>query len=100
VSLYSFDFSPSGSPGREGRRGSEGGQAEAAGKQSSPLNKEQQQKLYCYCTAYPRELFLFLKKELRGLSPNFHNQVSVSDLHTSTVDLPILLAGNMWADPA
>ncbi len=46
VLFYSLDFSPSGSPGREGRRGSEGGQAEAAGKQSSLLNKEQNQ-LYC-----------------------------------------------------
>ncbi len=56
----SFDFSPAGSPAWACRRGSEGGQAEAAGKQSSLLNKEQQQ-LYCtvYGAAYPRELLRY-----------------------------------------
>jgi hypothetical protein len=39
------------------------------------------------------------EKELRGLSPNFHIHVSVSDLYIPTIDLPILLhAGNMCTD--
>jgi hypothetical protein len=38
-------------------------------------------------------------KELRGLIPNFHIHVSVSDLYIPTLVLPILLQENMWADP-
>jgi hypothetical protein len=34
---------------------------------------------------------IFLEKELRGHSPNFHIHVSVSDLYISNVGLPILL---------
>jgi hypothetical protein len=34
---------------------------------------------------------IFPEKELRGHSPNFHIHVSVSDLYTTTVGLPILL---------
>jgi hypothetical protein len=34
---------------------------------------------------------IFPEKELRGHSPNFHIHVSVSDLYTPTIDLPILL---------
>jgi hypothetical protein len=34
---------------------------------------------------------VFPEKELRGRSPNFHIQVSVSDLYIPTIDLPILL---------
>ncbi len=34
---------------------------------------------------------IFAEKELRGLSPNFHMQVSVSYLYIPTIDLPILL---------
>jgi hypothetical protein len=34
---------------------------------------------------------IFPEKELRGHSPNFHVQVSVSDLYIPTIDLPILL---------
>jgi hypothetical protein len=33
---------------------------------------------------------------MRGHSPNLHIHVSVSDLYTSTIDLPILLQENMW----
>ncbi len=34
---------------------------------------------------------IFPEKELLGHSPNFHIQVSVSDLYIPTIDLPILL---------
>jgi hypothetical protein len=34
---------------------------------------------------------IFLKKELRDHSPNFHIHVSVSDLYIPMIDLPILL---------
>jgi hypothetical protein len=39
------------------------------------------------------------EKELRGLSPNFHIHVFVSDLYIPTIGLPILLQENMWIDP-
>jgi hypothetical protein len=42
---------------------------------------------------------IFLEKNLRGLSPNFHIHVSVSDLYVSTMGLPILLQENKWIDP-
>jgi hypothetical protein len=42
---------------------------------------------------------IFPEKELRGLSPNFHIHVSVSDLYIPTIGLPILLQENMWTDP-
>jgi hypothetical protein len=42
---------------------------------------------------------IFPEKELCGLSPNFHIHVSVSNLYIPTIDLPILLQGNMWTDP-
>jgi hypothetical protein len=41
---------------------------------------------------------LFPVKKLRGLSPNFHIHVSVSDLDIPTIGLPILLQENMWTD--
>jgi hypothetical protein len=41
---------------------------------------------------------IFPEKELRGHIPNFHIHVSASDLYMPTVDLPILLQENMWAD--
>jgi hypothetical protein len=34
---------------------------------------------------------IFPEKEYRGLSPNFHIHVSVSDLYIHTTGLPILL---------
>jgi hypothetical protein len=34
---------------------------------------------------------IFPEKEYRGLGPNFHIHVSVSDLYISTIGLPILL---------
>jgi hypothetical protein len=42
---------------------------------------------------------IFPEKELRGLSPNFHIHVSVSDLYIPTIDLAILVLENMWTDP-
>jgi len=42
---------------------------------------------------------IFPEKELRGLSPNFHIHVSVSDLYIPTIGLPILLQENMRIDP-
>jgi hypothetical protein len=42
---------------------------------------------------------VFPEKELRGLNPNFHIHVSVSDLYIPTIGLPILLQENMWTDP-
>jgi hypothetical protein len=42
---------------------------------------------------------IFPEKELRGLSPNFHINVSVNDLYILTIGLPILLQENMWTDP-
>ncbi len=38
----------------------------------------------------------FPEKELRGLSPNFHIHVSVSDLYIPMIRL---LQENMWTDP-
>jgi hypothetical protein len=38
---------------------------------------------------------IFPEKELRGLSPNFHIHVSVSDLYIPMIGLPILLRENM-----
>jgi hypothetical protein len=38
---------------------------------------------------------LFPEKELRGLSPNFHIHVSVSDLYIPRIGLLILLQENM-----
>jgi hypothetical protein len=34
---------------------------------------------------------IYPEKELRGHSPKFHIHVSVSDLYTLTIDLPVLL---------
>jgi hypothetical protein len=42
---------------------------------------------------------IFPEKELPGLSPNFHINVSVSDLYILTIGLPVQLLENMWTDP-
>jgi hypothetical protein len=42
-------------------------------------------------------IYVFPEKELRGLSPNFHIHVSVSDFFILKVGLPISEA-NMWTD--
>jgi hypothetical protein len=42
---------------------------------------------------------IFLEKEYRGLSPNFHIHVSVSELYIPTIDGSSFSArGNMWTD--
>jgi hypothetical protein len=41
---------------------------------------------------------IFPEKELRGVSPNFHIHVSVSDSYIPRIGLPILLQENMWTD--
>jgi hypothetical protein len=35
---------------------------------------------------------------MRGISPNFHIHVSVSDLYIPRIGLPVLLQENMWTD--
>ncbi len=50
-------------------------------------------------THYQNLKQIFPEKELRDLSPNFHIHVSVSDLFTPMISLPILMQENMWADP-
>jgi hypothetical protein len=42
---------------------------------------------------------LFPKKELHGLSPNFHIYLSMSYLYILTIGQLILLQENMWTDP-
>ncbi len=43
-------------------------------------------------------LYVFLLWELRGLSPNFHIHVSVSDLYISRIGLHIFMEQNMQID--
>jgi hypothetical protein len=43
-------------------------------------------------------IYLFPEKELRGLSPNFHTHVSVSDLYIPTFGPPIFLQKNGQTD--
>jgi hypothetical protein len=43
---------------------------------------------------------IFPEKEYRGLSPNVHIHVSVSELYIPTMELPFLLEEiHMWTDP-
>ncbi len=42
---------------------------------------------------------IFPEKEYRGLSPNFHIHVSVSELYISTMGSAFSAGGNMWIDP-
>jgi hypothetical protein len=44
-----------------------------------------------HSTENSKQIEIFLEIELRGLSPNFHIHVSVSDLYIPTIGLPILL---------
>jgi hypothetical protein len=39
---------------------------------------------------------MFPEKELRGLCPNYHIHVSVSDFYIPRIGLPILLQETMW----
>jgi hypothetical protein len=41
---------------------------------------------------------IFPEKVSRGLSPNFHIHVSVSDSYIHTIGLPVLLQENVWTD--
>jgi hypothetical protein len=43
-------------------------------------------------------IYVFPKKELRGLSPNFHIHGSVSDLYISPFGPPIFLQQNRQSD--
>ncbi len=43
-------------------------------------------------------IYVFPKKELRGLSPNFHIHVSVSDLYIPTFGPPIFIQQNKQTD--
>ncbi len=49
-----------------------------------------------HCKEIP--IYVFLEKELRGLSPNFYIHVSVSDLYIPTIGPPIYLQQNMHTD--
>jgi hypothetical protein len=51
-----------------------------------------------HSTENSKQIEIFLEMELRGLSPNFHIHVSVSDLYIPTIGLPILLPETMWTD--
>jgi hypothetical protein len=42
---------------------------------------------------------IFTEKELHAIRPNFHIYVSVSDLYTPTIGLPVLLQENVETDP-
>jgi hypothetical protein len=42
---------------------------------------------------------IFPEKELRGLSPDFHIHMSVSELYITMIGLHILLQVHMWTDP-
>jgi hypothetical protein len=56
-----------------------------------------QVKLTLHCNENPIYVFLFL--ELRGLSPNFHIHVSVSDLHVPMISPPIFLQQKRQTNP-
>jgi hypothetical protein len=43
-------------------------------------------------------MYVFPEKELRGLSPNFHIHVSVSDLCIPTIGPPIILQQKKQAE--
>jgi hypothetical protein len=50
------------------------------------------------CSLQRNSIYVFPEKELRDLSPNFHNHVSVSDLYIPPIGPPFLLQQNMRAD--
>jgi hypothetical protein len=53
--------------------------------------------LFAHCNANP--IYVFPEKELRGLSPNFHIYVSVSDVYIPRIDPHIFLQQNRQTDP-
>jgi hypothetical protein len=52
----------------------------------------------CSCTATKIPFMYSQKKELRGLSPNFHTQVSMSDLYIPRISPHIFLQQNRQTD--
>jgi hypothetical protein len=52
--------------------------------------------LQVHCNENP--IYVFPEKELRGLSPNFHIHVSVSDLYIPRIDLIVFLQQNRQTD--
>jgi hypothetical protein len=52
--------------------------------------------LFVHCKEI--SIYVFPEKELRGLSPNFHIHVSVSDLFFPMIGPPIFLQHNKWTD--
>jgi hypothetical protein len=76
-------------------------------REAAPVcQKINQKNINSYCngkyqsvTQYRKFETIIPKKEFRGLSPNFHIHVSVSDFYIPTIGLPILLQENMWTDP-
>jgi hypothetical protein len=46
-----------------------------------------------------KSIFVFPEKELRGLSPNFHIHVSVSDLYIPRIGPHIFLRQNRQIEP-
>jgi hypothetical protein len=62
--------------------------------------------LRTYCTpkphckdTIPKNRAIIPRKGMRGLSPNSHIHLSVSDLYIPTIGLPIMLQENMLTDP-
>jgi hypothetical protein len=57
-------------------------------------------KLITHISAHCKEIsiYVFLDKELRGLSPKFHIHLSVSDLYIPTIGPPIFLQQNRQTD--
>ncbi len=49
-----------------------------------------------HCNEYP--IYVFPEEELRGLSPNFHIHVSVSDLYIPRIGPIIFLQQNRQTD--
>ncbi len=57
--------------------------------------RDEQGKVHCK----ENPIYVFLFWELRGLSPNFHIHVSVSDLYIPRIRPHISLEQNMQTDP-
>jgi hypothetical protein len=52
--------------------------------------------MWLHCNEYP--IYVFLFGELRGLSPNFHIHVSVSDLYIPRIGPLVFLQQNRQID--
>ncbi len=65
------------------------------------LKKAQNQRKLCGCTLHNKKqdpIYVFPEMKLRGLIPNFHIYVSVSDLYFPTIGPAILLQQNWRTD--